>query len=103
MSVIRWDFDRIQDLANTLSSAISILETQKARLESLKELSNDAWTSDAGKEYSLRLSDDAQSINDVIQKYSDIRASLETAVSKYAQCSLDIHNKLLEVYNELSV
>ena len=103
MVIIEWDWEKIQDIISKLDSTITVLETQKSKLEQLINQVNGVWNSMAGSEYSKRIGEDLQYINDTITDYREVRNNLEDAKRTYARCEDNIHTKLQSLYSSMSV
>jgi len=103
MAAIEWDWEKIQGIITKLDSTITVLESQKSKLEQLTNQVDGAWQSMAGSEYSKRIGEDLQYIKDTIASYREIRSNLDDAKKTYAGCEGNIHTKLISLYSNLSV
>lgn len=103
MSRIEWDFERMQDVILKLNSTITILETQKDKIENLIEKVNGDWQSMAGIEYAQRINEDLQYIKDTLENYKETRDNLIEARKIYAGCEVNISTKLMSLYSKMSI
>ena len=103
MAAIEWDWEKIQGIITKLDSTITVLESQKSKLEQLANQVDGAWQSMAGSEYSKRIDEDLQYIKDTITDYREVRNNWADAIRTYAGCEVNIHTKLISLYSNMSV
>jgi len=101
--IIAWDIERFDEVIARIDRCIQTLEEQKSTIMNLREATADNWVSDAGREYAERIDEDLKNLEDILEKFRDTRKDIEEAERKYAGGELDMHSKLLSLYQSLSV
>lgn len=101
--IIAWDIERFDEVIARIDRCIQVLEEQEGTITKLRETVAGNWVSDAGREYAERIDEDLKNLEDILEKFRDTRKDIEDAERKYAGGELDMHSKLLSLYQSLSV
>lgn len=101
--IIAWDIEKFSNLITKLDQCMQVLETQKNVITNLQAVAADNWVSEAGREYATRISADLQNLDDILQKFNETKKELTEANERYATGEVEIHDKLIQLYQSLSV
>lgn len=103
MAKIEWDWQLIEEIANRYDSLAETLQEQKNRTEALQKQADGNWQSEAGQLYAERITEDINSINELLSKISELAEKVRTASRAYASGELDIHGAMLDALTNLSI
>ncbi len=102
-TIIAWDIEKFSHLTGKLDQCMQVLEAQKNVITNLRAVTEDNWVSAAGREYATRINEDLQNLDDILQKFRTTKTELEDANQKYAAGEVEVHDKLIQLYRDLSV